>query len=525
MTSSDRLQQAFDAFDRANAADPNLESVDGQSVPKELIYGRRMSDWLERLCPDASEALRLAARSQHLERWVTPRAGYPEGRTGYLTWRRDLKRYHAERAGEILTQLGYDGEVVARVQALIRKERLKRDEEAQVLEDVVCVVFLAHYFADFAAKHADDKVIAILRKTWAKMSPLGREAALGLSLPEPMAALVSEALAGAGTEDQATAMGRRRALGLFAAAAGFGLAGVRQARAEAPVWRWQGTALGAQAELAIAHPDSVLAKRLVGLALGEVERLEAVFSLYRPDSALARLNARGVLRHPPLELVELLTRAQAWGARTGGAFDVTVQPLWDLHRRHFARAEADPGGPPRDALAQAAGLVDFRALEVTPERIRLDRPGMAVTLNGIAQGYITDRVAELLRAEGLERVLVSLGEVRGLGGRADGAPWRVALEDSGMAALADQAVATSAVAGLRFDPEGRFHHLFDPRSGRCAEGYRAASVVAARAADADALSTALVAAGRLAVPAETLRELGVVRITVVESDGRLGRLL
>jgi len=100
----DRLQRALDAFDRANAADPNLELVDGEKLPKELIYGQRMSAWLDRLCPEASEALRLAVRCQHIERWVTPRGSYPEGRIGYLTWRRDLKRYHAERAGEILTE-------------------------------------------------------------------------------------------------------------------------------------------------------------------------------------------------------------------------------------------------------------------------------------------------------------------------------------------------------------------------------------------------------------------------------------
>ena len=190
-----RLQMALDAFDRANAADPNLEPVDGREVPKELIYGQRMSAWLMRLCPEASEALCLAARSQHIERWVTPRGSYPEGRVGYLTWRRDLKRYHAERAGEILTDLGYPDTVVSRVRALVRKERLKQDEDAQVLEDVACVVFLAHYLADFAEKHETGKVVGILRKTWAKMSPLGHRAALALPLEDALKALLGSALA------------------------------------------------------------------------------------------------------------------------------------------------------------------------------------------------------------------------------------------------------------------------------------------------------------------------------------------
>lgn len=193
---SDRLQRALDAFDRANAADPNLEAMDGEDVPKELIYGQRMSAWLCRLYPGASEALCLATRCQHIERWVTPRQSYPEGRVGYLTWRRDLKRYHGERAGQILADLGYPEAVIARVQALVRKERLKQDEEAQALEDVVCVVFLAHYLADFAARHETGKVVEILRKTWAKMSPLGHQAALALPLDGALKDLVDAALAG-----------------------------------------------------------------------------------------------------------------------------------------------------------------------------------------------------------------------------------------------------------------------------------------------------------------------------------------
>ena len=192
---SDGLQRALDAFDRANAADPNRESVDGRDVAKELIYGQRMSAWLSRLYPGASEALSLAARCQHIARWVTPRQSYPEGRVGYLTWRRDLKRYHAERAGQILGDLGYPEAVIARVQALVRKERLKQDEEAQALEDVVCVVFLAHYLADFSRQHETDKVVEILRKTWAKMSPLGHRAALALPLDRALKDLVETALA------------------------------------------------------------------------------------------------------------------------------------------------------------------------------------------------------------------------------------------------------------------------------------------------------------------------------------------
>jgi thiamine biosynthesis lipoprotein len=244
------------------------------------------------------------------------------------------------------------------------------------------------------------------------------------------------------------------------------------------------------------------------------------------------LNTQGQIDHPPLELVELLSRAQGWSRRTDGAFDVTVQSLWALYSRHFSRDGASRDGPPPRELAEAAGLVDYRGLEVAPDRIRLTRPGMAVTLNGIAQGYITDRVADLLRAEGLDRVLVSLGELRAVGRPGDGLPWRVGLQAPGRSGgvletveLVDTAVATSSVSGLRFDPDGRFHHLFDPRSGDCARGYQTASVVAERACDADALSTALAVAGRPCLSDAVLRDLGVMRITVVEGDGSVRRLL
>jgi thiamine biosynthesis lipoprotein len=330
-------------------------------------------------------------------------------------------------------------------------------------------------------------------------------------------------------------IGRRRTLSLLAAVAGAGLPGLAGAGGSAaatrdlPIWRWQGVALGAQAELVVAHPDLATAKRLVGLALAEVERLETIFSLYRPDSAVTRLNAELEIGGPPLELVDLLTRAQAWSRATGGAFDVTVQPLWALYRDHFARVGADPEGPSPQAVAEAVRKVGYRGLEVSPARVRLARPGMAVTLNGIAQGYITDRVADLLRAEGLDRVLVCLGEVRGLGQPADGRPWRLGLDGpadrpSQTIEIVDQAVATSSPTGLRFDSQGRFHHLLDPLTGRCATGYRSASVVAQRACDADALATALSVAGRPCASAEDLRGFGVARMIVSDDDGRVRSL-
>ena len=188
------LGTAYAAIDAANARDPNVESLDGEARPKELVYGQRMTHWLEWLYPDAGEALKIAARCQHIERWTSPRSDYPEGRKGYLAWRQDLKNFHARRAGDLLRSLGYDESLIAHVGDLVRKKRLKQDPESQALEDVACIVFLAHYFADFSAQHEEQKIDDILRKTWRKMSAHGREAALSLDLGDAVSAHVSRAL-------------------------------------------------------------------------------------------------------------------------------------------------------------------------------------------------------------------------------------------------------------------------------------------------------------------------------------------
>jgi Domain of unknown function (DUF4202) len=187
---SDRLQCALSAIDAANARDPSLEA----GVPAELIYGRRMSEALAAFAPDASEALQIAVRGQHIERWLMPRRDYPDGRAGYLAWRNAAKRRHAERAAEIMGACGYDEASIARAGALVRKEQLRSDAEAQTLEDVACLVFLRYYAANFAAKHADEKVLDILVKTRRKMSPRARAAALDFALPAPVLALYELAL-------------------------------------------------------------------------------------------------------------------------------------------------------------------------------------------------------------------------------------------------------------------------------------------------------------------------------------------
>jgi hypothetical protein len=189
-----RLTDVFAAIDAANALDPNKITVGGRLQPAELVYGRRMSETLARMAPDASEQLRIAARGQHIERWTSPRASYPAGRVGYLKWRKDLQGFHARRIGDIMVAAGYDAGDVERVGALVRKERLKSDPDAQMIEDVACVVFLEHYLADFLAKTDQDKLAGILAKTWNKMSPLGRDEARKLTLPAPVPLLLEQGL-------------------------------------------------------------------------------------------------------------------------------------------------------------------------------------------------------------------------------------------------------------------------------------------------------------------------------------------
>jgi hypothetical protein len=192
----ERFRAAIDRIDAANADDLHRVSHDGREIAAEVLYAQRMTTWLERLHPDASEPLRLAVRAQHIRRWEIPRETYPMDRAGYHRWRTALYTFHADTAERILRELGYDDATIARVRSLLRKERLKSDPETQALEDVACLVFLENYFAEFAVKHDDDKLITILRRTWAKMSPKAHEAALALPMQPNTKALIDRALSG-----------------------------------------------------------------------------------------------------------------------------------------------------------------------------------------------------------------------------------------------------------------------------------------------------------------------------------------
>ncbi len=196
MKAAARLQDVLARIDEANRKDPHTEYEGGAEHPKELLYARRMSAWLERLRPDASTALRIAARAQHLERWAIPRDRFPAGRTGYLRWRTALGAHHAERTGELMRETGFDGDTIAAVAALLRKEGLARaapDSDVQALEDCACLVFLAHYLGPFADKHPPAKVADILTKTWRKMSPAARGAAGGIQFRPALRSLLESA--------------------------------------------------------------------------------------------------------------------------------------------------------------------------------------------------------------------------------------------------------------------------------------------------------------------------------------------
>ena len=186
-----QFEAAIRRFDEENAKDPNLEN----GRPRELLYAERLTNWVRRLSPNAAEPLRLAARCQHLCRWEIPRASYPMTRPGYLKWRADLKKFHAQRAGEILREAGYDAETIRRVQDLNLKKNFPADADCRVLEDALCLVFLEFQLADLAAKSADDKMVNALKKSWEKMTEAARAEALKLNYGEREKGLIQRALA------------------------------------------------------------------------------------------------------------------------------------------------------------------------------------------------------------------------------------------------------------------------------------------------------------------------------------------
>ena len=202
IANKERFQRAIALFDKHNAADPNVERTENGPEARELFFAARLTEWVERLKPDASEALQLAARCQHICRWEIPRSDYPMNRAGYLQWRTKLKSFHAEKAGAILKEVGYDEEKVRQVKELNLKKNFPKDPDSQVLEDALCLVFLQFQFAELAQKAGEEKTVNALRKSWGKMSKTGRKAALRLKFGPREKGLLEKALTPGGDRSE-----------------------------------------------------------------------------------------------------------------------------------------------------------------------------------------------------------------------------------------------------------------------------------------------------------------------------------
>lgn len=309
---------------------------------------------------------------------------------------------------------------------------------------------------------------------------------------------------------------RRQFLRIAAAAAALPLAvlGAQTLRGAPEPVRWRGEALGAEAAITLWHPDASRARAALGRIEAELSRLRRIFDLHDPQSEIARLNAQGALGAPSSDLRAVLTHALEVAEASGGAFDPTIQPLW--------RALSDRPGDAR-AHAAARALLGRTAVEVGARQIRLGRPGMQITLNGIAQGHAADRLAAMLHAEGFAAALIDAGEVRALGSGPAGSGHEVALIDPaaptrtrGTMALRDSALAISGGYGLRMPGGG--HHIIDPATGTSAEALIEVLVEAPGAREADALSTALYVAGPERAGAILPRRAGV-RARLMRADG------
>lgn len=284
---------------------------------------------------------------------------------------------------------------------------------------------------------------------------------------------------------------RRRAIAIFAAAAVAPLACLRTACAD-QLHQWRGIAMGAEARITFSGIDIAVARSVAQSVTAEIDRLEGALSLFRETSEISHLNRNGHLPHPSADFHAALQLAQSIAAATGGLFDPTVQSLWEAHADWFA-SDQRAALPPDATIVAARRNVGWRGMSLASDFVSM-RPGQRITLNGLGQGYVTDRIAGLLRARGFSHVLIDLGEQCALGAQADGLPWMVARAGSEPIALRDGGLATSEASGCVFGADGAAHHLFDPRSGRSAAHWRRITVHHRSAAVADALSTALYAA-------------------------------
>ncbi len=288
-------------------------------------------------------------------------------------------------------------------------------------------------------------------------------------------------------------------------------------------WDWQGRAMGTNISLQICHESQQKAQAITRLCVDEISRLEALFTLYSKDSELVLLNKTGSLHYPSPEMVELMSIAQRYGQLTNGNFDMTLQPVWSVVKEE---------GIDSSNIKAALDLVDYRQVKISPQEISFAKEGMAVSLNGIAQGYITDKINALLLSNGIKNALVNLGEIRALGHNEKNKPWSVGLRDPRQdnihayfkkISLHNKAISTTGGYGTPLSKDGKTHHIFNPQSGKSENHYLSLSVIANSATKADALSTALYVMKPEHIQ-ETLDKLSDVSIVILHNNGSIETL-
>ena len=310
-------------------------------------------------------------------------------------------------------------------------------------------------------------------------------------------------------------------------------ASVRELGPRGKLYDGQLDVMGAVSELALWHEDPGVAGRAIEQVRSEVARLNDIFSLTREGSEISRLNRDGFLDNPSWELRDVLSAGRRFSELSGGAFDISVQPLWQLYAAHFWSGAGPESKKSIDidsaARRVAEKLVDYRLIDISPRRIAFGRPGMGVTLNSIGQGFIADRIADMLGEHGFKHVYADLGETRLIGDHPDGRPWQIGLRDpknparfGRMLDLESIGLAVSGGYGTQFEETGRYHHIFDPRTGLSAAKMAAIAVTAPRAMIANGLATSIYVAGREQAARILGQHPGAKAVITTESGEWLG---